>query len=306
MIGATGPRRFRAYGTVFAAPFRLRGYAPTDEPAEVTIEWGATPDALDSPVAAGLWWQANRDEVLLEVAGTVRYLVRRDRGIVVQLLEPTGPQDRSPAAAEDTDVFLTGLPVAAALTFAGTTVLHGAATEIDGGALLFLGDNGAGKSSLAAALADGGGRHLCDNLAVLDAGTDAPLLRCGPDTLNLWADSTAELGHDPAGLERVRAKLAKYVVPVERPHHEPSPLRAVVSIVEASADEPVLQRLDPMASVATIMTNLFRAKMARAVRPATMADAGRVAASVPAYVLYRPAVGWGPARLAAFVRSALA
>lgn len=59
-----------------------------------------------------------------------------------------------------------------ALQLRGLLVLHGSAVEIGGRAAIFLGDKGAGKSTLAAACLRAGHRLLTDDLAVLEHKAD--------------------------------------------------------------------------------------------------------------------------------------
>ena len=66
-------------------------------------------------------------------------------------------------------LFLLGPVIAALLHQRGTLVLHGSAVEVaPGRAALFVGDNGAGKSTIAAAFLKAGHRVLTDDVIALD------------------------------------------------------------------------------------------------------------------------------------------
>lgn len=73
----------------------------------------------------------------------------------------------------------------------GHTVVHASCVEIDGAAVLFLGDSGRGKSTLAASLARAGHRLLSDDGVRVEAADS--MLRAHPReaSLRLWPDSAA-------------------------------------------------------------------------------------------------------------------
>ncbi len=66
---------------------------------------------------------------------------------------------------------LTGIVMALILYQRGCLVLHGSAVSIEGKAVIFLGDSGEGKSSMAAALHAQGHLLLTDDLAAIEFGT---------------------------------------------------------------------------------------------------------------------------------------
>lgn len=67
---------------------------------------------------------------------------------------------------------LLGIVMAVVLHQRGLLVLHGSAVEIDGEAVVFLGDKGAGKSTTAASLVSAGRRILTDDVVALDLRED--------------------------------------------------------------------------------------------------------------------------------------
>ena len=75
-------------------------------------------------------------------------------------------------------------------------VLHASAVHLPGiGAVALAGPAGAGKSTLAAALAAHGGSVLTDDCLVVDETADGPAVRPGYPGLRLWRDAAAALGH---------------------------------------------------------------------------------------------------------------
>lgn len=75
----------------------------------------------------------------------------------------------------------------------GVPVFHGSAVEVGAAAVAFLGAAGRGKSTLAAALAIAGGRHLSDDALIVERrGAGFALLPAAP-SIRLWPDSREEL-----------------------------------------------------------------------------------------------------------------
>ena len=90
------------------------------------------------------------------------------------------------------------------LSLAGIPVLHASAIEYDGRAVVFAGETGAGKSTIAAALGRQPGRILADDCVVFSEHTNEFHASAPYPSLRLWEDSAAALemgfghpGHRP-------------------------------------------------------------------------------------------------------------
>jgi hypothetical protein len=97
-----------------------------------------------------------------------------DRAALEFVVEPEGRRvwadwhgpDVHPSVARAT-VLLAGPVLGSVLRLRGTTSLHGCAVAVGGAAIVLLGERRAGKSSLAAALAQRGHRVLADDVAAI-------------------------------------------------------------------------------------------------------------------------------------------
>ena len=94
---------------------------------------------------------------------------------------------------EDLIVYLLGPVFAFVLRLRGFTVLHASAAVIRGNAVAFVGTGGAGKSTIAGALARGGYPILSDDTAVLEKISEEFCLRPAYPHLRLWPDSVSIL-----------------------------------------------------------------------------------------------------------------
>ncbi len=116
---------------------------------------------------------------------------------------------------ENVLVFLYGTCVGALLFQRGLVPLHGSAVMTENGAVLFLGQSGAGKSTTAAALNKRGYSFVSDDICALKLeGGTVYLIPSGAD-LKLWKQSMNLLEASTEGLSKVRTHVEKYYFPIE-------------------------------------------------------------------------------------------
>lgn len=224
---------YAAYGlhvrSAVVMPFARPWDSPADEP-DVTVRLGRTPEALPGAIGRkpGLW--ENAAGIFLQtIDGVARYLVTNGRDV---LIEPRGGDESAIGVFLSTSIF------GAVLQQRGVMAFHAGSVTADGGAVLFLGGSGIGKSSLAAALHDHGYDLLADDVTgvVLDRGAhravvdplplrhgllalpSLPCFRLRPDML----DATRRVD----ARDHVRPGIEKYLAPATRFHAAPSPVRA--------------------------------------------------------------------------------
>ena len=82
-------------------------------------------------------------------------------------------------------------------------VLHASAVTVDGGAVGFLGRAGAGKSTLAAAMARRGARVVTDDALLIEVGPEGPRAIPSYPGLRLWPEARVLLGSWGGPTQRV-------------------------------------------------------------------------------------------------------
>ena len=112
----------------------------------------------------------------------------------------------------------------------GALMLHGAAIDMDGSAVVFIGPSGRGKSTLAASFAASGVPFLSDDSIRLNPVADGYIAQPGYPSVRLWRDSDAAVISRrlpaPSGVN-FSGKL-RYAAGGEIPHaSSPVPLRAI-------------------------------------------------------------------------------
>ena len=297
------PRDYEAYGLHVRSPVPLpfargREDPPAAAEPDVVVRRGAAPTALAGTVdgrrAPGghAEWEAAPGAFLISLYGVARYLVTGGREI---LIEPCGGSGREIGAR------LAGTVWAALLLQRGIVPFHASAAEFEAGAVLFLGDSGAGKSSLLGALLKRGHAMLADDVAGVvpasflrraSAGADArPLALPAYPRLRLCADAVDALGWRGQAREQEWTQPGKYLAPVQRFHASALPVCAlyllashdrsgieIETVPPAAAFEalggygwrkPLLKGLDRWQAHFRIVAAMARqAPVARVVRPA--------------------------------------
>ncbi|HZQ14451.1 MAG TPA: hypothetical protein VFB31_16735 [Pseudolabrys sp.] len=133
----------------------------------------------------------------------------------------------------DVAIFLLGTVFGILLHQRGEIVLHASAVRVDGKAVLFCGSSGAGKSTIAAALAQRGFPVVVDDLCAITLTGAAPLVQPDGRHLKLWAQAIAQLDLAARRGAPVRQRLQKFFVEPAAVLAEPLPLGAVYALREA-------------------------------------------------------------------------
>ena len=191
--------------------------------ADVTIRRGGVPAALPDPEAGGVVWQHAGRRTLLRPPSGVRFLVEDGRAVRYE----------TERGAEESDVraFLLGSVWAVLGWQRGLLPLHASSVTRGPDLHAFSGGPGAGKSTLAAALARHGYPLFTDDMLLLDpASFDAGSgpLGHGHGALRLCRRSLALTGSRADSLLPVRQGLPKwYAVPAESAPRRAGRLRTV-------------------------------------------------------------------------------
>jgi hypothetical protein len=157
--------------------------------------------------------------------------------------------------AEKLRLFLLGSAMGALLYQRGLFPLHGSAIETPWGAMIFVGAQGAGKSTLAAQFHRKGYRLLSDDVCAVAALPKGLQILPALAQFRLCADAYERLGTTPG----VRFDVDKYVVPMGEgycPH--PVSLRAIHILVDHDSSTPVFEVLRGFDRVQRLLENLYR------------------------------------------------
>ena len=219
---------YRIAGLSVESEIELPGAIEADRAAhaEVRIRRAATPDLLDGATARGPSWQIAGDRFLLDVPNVARFLLTKGSAIDFEPVSDVG--------LADVPIFILGTIFGTLLHQRGRIALHASAVRVNGRAVLFCGSSGAGKSTMAAALAQRGYHVVSDDISSLSFEPSRPPT-VYPDgrQLKLWAQAVNRLDLGEQRGEPVRMALEKYYVDPGATSTDPLPLGAVYVLREA-------------------------------------------------------------------------
>lgn len=183
----------------------------------------------------------------LAIPGVGQYTVEEGKRILVEPL--------ADAAIEKVRLFLLGSSMGALLYQRGLFPLHGSAVETAWGAMIFVGAQGVGKSTLAAQFHRSGYRLLSDDVCAVSETLEGLRILPALAQFRLCADAYNRLGN----AEGARFDVDKYVVPMGDGYcPDPIPLRAIHILSDQDAEESRINVLRGFDRVQCLLENLYR------------------------------------------------
>ena len=224
----------------------LPSHSETDGNPDVTIRLLPESAQATEPLQNG-YYETRPGAFRLAVAGVAQYRVEGGRQIAI---EPVAG-----AAPEKVRLFLLGSAMGALLYQRGLFPLHGSAVETPWGAMVFVGAQGAGKSTLAAEFHRRGFRLLSDDVCAVEAAADLLRILPAPAQFRLCADAFEQLGSPAGG----RFDVDKFVVPMGHGYcPTPVPLAAIHVLAGHNQGTPEFRVLRGFERVERLLGNLYR------------------------------------------------
>jgi hypothetical protein len=217
-----------AYGLQFASDlllpeFMLAEVTETAMKEPISIRIGSVPKTLTNVRSRGSLYELGEYDFLFSLPNIATYHLTNGKAITIQ---PAPSSDESSIRLFLYDIVLTALFYQRRMF-----PLHASSIETPKGAVLFMGANGTGKSTLAAFFYQKGFRVLSDNITVLqfDAEKEIVAVPAFP-AVEVWEDTLQSLQvNDLTGKIRpLRPNFSKYWLSTEdRFHHQPLRIEAI-------------------------------------------------------------------------------
>jgi hypothetical protein len=208
----------------------------------------------------------------LVVKGVGRYLVEEGSRISIE-----------PLAGSSTDevrLFLLGSVIGALLYQRGLFPLHGSAVETRWGAMIFVGAQGIGKSTLAAQFYRRGYRLLSDDVCAVTTIDGKLQVLPALAHFRLCADAYERL----APAQDVRFNVDKFVVPMNEGYcPDPVPLKAIHVLANQEGGDPQFEVIRGFDRVQRLFENLYRPQFLKGQETQSdlMRLAGQIAQKTP-------------------------
>jgi hypothetical protein len=167
-----------------------------------------------------------------------------------------------PLSIDDAATYFLGPVLGLVLRLRGITCLHASAIAFDGRAAAFVGSEGAGKSTTAAALARKGFLTISDDIVALEEQDTRFLVKPAYPYLCLWPESVSSLFGSPDALPRFAAGYDKRCLSLERQSLEfatgPVPLECVYILGERGPDPaPLIESVPAREALVTLVANTY-------------------------------------------------
>lgn len=224
----------------------LMPYTQPGESPEVTIRLLSNlPNVTES--FENRYYEVRPRTFRMAVAGVAKYVVEDGSRISVE--PATG------ASPEEVRLFLLGSAMGALLYQRGLFPLHGSAIETQWGAMIFVGSQGIGKSTLAAQFHRKGYRVLSDDVSAVASKPGGLEVLPALAHFRLCADAYERLGvlHDAS------FNVDKFVAPLGEGYcSHPVPLQAIHVLADQENGEADFKLLRGFDRVKCLLENLYR------------------------------------------------
>jgi hypothetical protein len=155
-------------------------------------------------------------------------------------------------------LFILGPAMAVLLRQRGYLLLHASAVAVAGRAVLFMGDAGWGKSTVAAALHTRGHCLVTDDVAALSVGESNHMLLPSFPQLKLWPEALVSLGDDPEKLPLCNPRFEKRARSAAH-KFSPAPLPIKRIYVLSEGDDSEILPLRPQEALAELLRHTYGA-----------------------------------------------
>ncbi|HWP98707.1 MAG TPA: hypothetical protein VN426_17825 [Syntrophomonadaceae bacterium] len=243
---------YRAFGLNIQCELptaRIFGMSPIDHTLpDVVMRLTKVPHQLEKADYKDAFISIAEGCLLLNIKGVARYLIRDGKEISIDI-DP-GAQDG------DVATFAFGSALGALLYQRGILAIHGSAVRTPKGAVIFSGEKGAGKSTLASALSSRGWDFMSDDVCAIHIENNTPMLYPGLSRAKLAADSYSYVyGHKPEELP-ISPILKKYGASFNN-RQEPCPLYAICTL-ETSKGSPCIEPVIGAERLLSLTRNIYR------------------------------------------------
>jgi hypothetical protein len=276
----TSIHRYSAYGLTIDSVVELPELPPGDGDVDVVVRVGRV-DGVPAEARGG--------ERYARAAGAVAHLYLRDGGACCVRAGREIVVDATVGGDERVlRLLVLGPALATLLRQRGRLVLHASAVEIGGAAIAFLGEEGRGKSTVAAAFHAAGHGVVDDDILTITTDGTVPLTIPGVPRVKMYPDVATHLGLDVEALAPLHPRDAKRGRTVaDRFATGPLPLRVLYVLDDAETLS--LAPLTPSAALVELLRHSYGARTLQATRTAEhFRQCATVAGRVPARVLRRP------------------
>jgi hypothetical protein len=276
---------YTAYGLGIHSFLALPELISEEKKADVIFRLGKIDSSKLRAVDDVRRFSANSEEAYYFMEGVGSFLARAGQEIIVDPI--------SRADERSVRLCLLGPALALILHQRRRLVLHASAVAVGGQGIAFLGGQGWGKSTIAAALHLHGYDMLADDVTAIQMDTDWPMVLPAFPQLKLWPDSVTALGDSPETLPLLHPDLAKRALRVSSTFPRNAlPLKHIYVLARGERLE--IESLRPQQAFLEVIRHSYAARFGDDLLQATgiathFKQCARLVQSTRAYRFRRPA-----------------
>lgn len=275
---------YRIYGLTLASELECPLLLSSDEVADISIRFERLPNSC---FPDGLHKGANiiaSGKVLLNIDEVAKYLIIDGNEVLI---------DPYPDINEEyVRLFLLGSALGILLIQRGLLPLHGCGIVHNNAAVLFLGDSGIGKSTLAEAFRRKGYKLITDDVSAL-CFADKSSVNVYPayPKINLMEETARNFDIETEGLSEAHNKKKKFAVPVGASFcPDPKPLARIYILQRALGCAIHLEQPTKIAAIPFLAHNTYRRQIIKKMghQQRHIEQCASLASNYPVKLLTRP------------------
>jgi len=282
--------RYSVYGLSLDACLELPELMPVagpdlapESPAQVRVQWGQVPGALEEARRSTARFQAKPEHLLLYAEGVGRVLVSHGREIQVEL--------QPGAAMASVRSIILGPVLGAIMHQRGLLPLHASGIKFGDGCVIFCGRPGTGKSTLAGLFVQRGHPMQADDVCVLGENpAGSPLVYPGYPQLKLWGDALKAVGNLSAAFPPIQLFPERFAVRTEGFHGKPLPVQRIFILSPSEQDHVEVSPITGLNKYKTLRSQTYRRRFAAGlgIEASRFPLAQRVVERVPMHRVHWP------------------
>lgn len=224
---------------------------------DVEVTYGIVRNHIEEFLDNGINYKLDKDKMWFVIEDVGYYYITKGKTIVV---EPYKDADKA-----QIKTFLLGSAFGYLLIQRDSIAIHGGTIIINGKAIIFTGDTGAGKSTMTAAFREKGYFFMADDVSVISRCKDGSYeIYPGYPQQKLCKDTIKNMGYNPDAFKMIDDDREKYVIPAKESFiNTPVELGGIIELSINDGEEVEIFEVLGSEKLLTLMKNIYRIEVTR-------------------------------------------